>query len=315
MSTHERARRLTVFVGETDQWHHRPLFVEIVHRAHAAGLAGATALRGFEGYGGTNQIHTLSLLSLSEDLPVAVTIIDTPERIERLPAHPRRGHDRRDGHARGRRRHPLLRPDSASPVPLGHGRPPPAGRPHRLDLSGAQPPTTSSTAGPQRSSLLAPTPEMAARSASDPGAVAAICRRVASWKITYAGTPCSFAVAARQARSRSNSAAPGRPARQCQRPPGLRRRTAPRAARPSPLGPRAAAQPCGAPRQHLARSPRSAPACRSRPRPPAAPGPAAAGPRRATPPSPSSVPMPNTVSASWPNWVTLRRLPCRAGCR
>jgi PII-like signaling protein len=82
MSTSERARLLTVYVGETDQWHHRPLFVEIVHRAHTAGLAGATAIRGFEGYGGTNHIHTVRLLSLSEDLPVAVTIIDTPERIE-----------------------------------------------------------------------------------------------------------------------------------------------------------------------------------------------------------------------------------------
>ena len=82
MTTLERARRLTIYVGETDQWQHRPLFVEIVHRAFAAGLAGATAIRGFEGYGGTNQIHTLRLLSLSEDLPVAVTIIDTPERID-----------------------------------------------------------------------------------------------------------------------------------------------------------------------------------------------------------------------------------------
>jgi hypothetical protein len=82
MSTTERARRLTVYVGETDQWHHRPLFVEIVHRAHAAGLAGATAVRGFEGYGGKNHIHTLRLLSLSEDVPVAVIIIDTFERIE-----------------------------------------------------------------------------------------------------------------------------------------------------------------------------------------------------------------------------------------
>jgi PII-like signaling protein len=82
MNTPERARRLTIYVGETDQWHHRPLFVEIVHRAHAAGLAGATAIRGFEGYGGTNQIHTLRLLSLSEDVPVAITIIDTAERID-----------------------------------------------------------------------------------------------------------------------------------------------------------------------------------------------------------------------------------------
>ena len=46
------ARRLTVLVGEGDHWHHRPVFTEIVHRAHAAGLAGASVFRGVEGYGG-----------------------------------------------------------------------------------------------------------------------------------------------------------------------------------------------------------------------------------------------------------------------
>lgn len=33
----ERALRLTVLVGESDSWHHRPLYTEIVHRAHRAG--------------------------------------------------------------------------------------------------------------------------------------------------------------------------------------------------------------------------------------------------------------------------------------
>ena len=73
--------RLTIFVGESDQWHHRPLYTEIVHRAHAVGLAGASVLRGVEGYGASNHIHTTRLLSLSDDLPVAVIIVDTEERI------------------------------------------------------------------------------------------------------------------------------------------------------------------------------------------------------------------------------------------
>lgn len=75
------ALRLTVFVGESDQWHHRPLYTEIVHRAHAAGLAGATVLRGQEGYGASNHIHTSRILSLSEDLPMAVIIVDAEDRI------------------------------------------------------------------------------------------------------------------------------------------------------------------------------------------------------------------------------------------
>jgi uncharacterized protein len=80
------ARRLTVIVGEDDVWHHKPLYSEIVHRAHQAGLAGASVFRGLEGYGASGRVHTSRLLSLSEDLPVAVIIIDTAERVaEFLP--------------------------------------------------------------------------------------------------------------------------------------------------------------------------------------------------------------------------------------
>jgi PII-like signaling protein len=75
------AVRLTIFVGEDDTWHHKPLYHEIVSRAHHAGLAGASVLRGIEGYGASSRIHTTRLLSLSEDLPVAVIIVDQEDRI------------------------------------------------------------------------------------------------------------------------------------------------------------------------------------------------------------------------------------------
>ncbi|MFJ1730467.1 DUF190 domain-containing protein [Streptomyces sp. NPDC088254] len=80
------AVRVTVLIGETDTWRHKPLYAEIVHRAHAAGLAGASVFRGIEGYGASSLIHTSRLLSLSEDLPVAVVIVDTRARVrEFLP--------------------------------------------------------------------------------------------------------------------------------------------------------------------------------------------------------------------------------------
>lgn len=78
------ARRLTVYLGESDRYHHRPLYSEIVHRAHAAGLAGATVLRGIEGFGASSSVHTTRLLSLSDDLPVVVIVVDAPDRIDRF---------------------------------------------------------------------------------------------------------------------------------------------------------------------------------------------------------------------------------------
>jgi len=76
-----RALRLTIFIDDDDTWHQKPLYTEIVHRAHAAGLAGASVFHGVEGFGASNVIHTTRLLSLTEDLPVAIVIVDTHDRV------------------------------------------------------------------------------------------------------------------------------------------------------------------------------------------------------------------------------------------
>jgi PII-like signaling protein len=80
------AKRLTIYIGESDRFHHRPLYSEIVHRAHAAGLAGASVFRGLEGFGASRHMHTTRILSLSEDLPVAIVIVDEAEPVERFAA-------------------------------------------------------------------------------------------------------------------------------------------------------------------------------------------------------------------------------------
>ena len=73
---------LRIFVGESDTWHGRPLYEEIVKRVREEGLAGATVLRGIEGFGAHSRIHTSRILRLSEDLPVVIEIVDRAERVE-----------------------------------------------------------------------------------------------------------------------------------------------------------------------------------------------------------------------------------------
>ncbi|HOC72860.1 MAG TPA: DUF190 domain-containing protein [Candidatus Hydrogenedentes bacterium] len=73
---------LRVFIGESDKKDGVPLYEVIVREARARGLAGATATRGFLGFGANSRIHTAKVLRLSEDLPVVVEIVDAEEKIQ-----------------------------------------------------------------------------------------------------------------------------------------------------------------------------------------------------------------------------------------
>ena len=75
---------LRIFIGESDRWHGKPLYEAIVVAARECGLAGATVIRGIEGFGADSHLHTARILRLSEDLPIVVEIVDTPEHIDRF---------------------------------------------------------------------------------------------------------------------------------------------------------------------------------------------------------------------------------------
>jgi uncharacterized protein len=72
---------LRIFIGESDTWHGKPLYQAIVERLRGHGLAGATVIRGIEGYGAHSRIHTTRLLRLSQDLPLIVEVVDYEDRI------------------------------------------------------------------------------------------------------------------------------------------------------------------------------------------------------------------------------------------
>lgn len=78
---------LRIFIGESDRWHHQPLYEAIVFKARELGLAGATVLRGPMGFGANSHLHTSKILRLSMDLPMVIEIVDSAEKIKTLLPH------------------------------------------------------------------------------------------------------------------------------------------------------------------------------------------------------------------------------------
>lgn len=82
MTLPDEGKLLRIFIGESDKHEGLPLFEWIVRKAREQGLAGATVLRGLEGFGAQSRLHTAKILRLSSDLPVIIEIVDTEEKIE-----------------------------------------------------------------------------------------------------------------------------------------------------------------------------------------------------------------------------------------
>ena len=80
-------RLLRIFIGEQDKWHGQPLYEAIIHLAKKEGMAGATAIKGFMGFGCKSRMHTAKLLRLSEDLPIIIEIVDSEEKINGFLPH------------------------------------------------------------------------------------------------------------------------------------------------------------------------------------------------------------------------------------
>ena len=82
MTLPKHGKLLRIFIGENDKHEGLPLYEWLVRKGREHGLAGATVLRGLEGYGAHSRLHTAKILRLSSDLPIVVEIVDTEEKIE-----------------------------------------------------------------------------------------------------------------------------------------------------------------------------------------------------------------------------------------
>jgi PII-like signaling protein len=82
MRTVKKAKLLRLHFGESDRYNGKPLYEAIVDRCMELKIAGATVFRGLEGYGETAEIHRHHVVR--KDQPIVVTIVDTPENLDRL---------------------------------------------------------------------------------------------------------------------------------------------------------------------------------------------------------------------------------------
>jgi hypothetical protein len=81
MQAPRNAVLLRIYTEEGKSSSHRPLYEDIVMKARAAHLAGATVLRGPMGFGQHARIHTAKILDLSANLPLVIEIVDAEDKI------------------------------------------------------------------------------------------------------------------------------------------------------------------------------------------------------------------------------------------
>ena len=78
------ATKVTIYIGESDRWRQKPLYLAILEMLKQEGCAGATVNRGIAGFGAHSRIHSASIVRLSEDLPLTIEWVDDPDRVERV---------------------------------------------------------------------------------------------------------------------------------------------------------------------------------------------------------------------------------------
>ena len=76
------ARLLRIHISEGDRVQGKPLYEAIVAKCRELKIAGATVLRGLEGYGESAELHRSHLAR--HDQPIVVSIVDTAENLDRL---------------------------------------------------------------------------------------------------------------------------------------------------------------------------------------------------------------------------------------
>jgi len=78
------AVQVTIYLNEADQWHHRPLHIEILNYLCKENVYGAAAVHAVAGFLGRHKVETTHLVDAGGKLPVIVTFVDTDEHVNRV---------------------------------------------------------------------------------------------------------------------------------------------------------------------------------------------------------------------------------------
>jgi uncharacterized protein len=82
--TDEMAVQVTIYLNESDQWHHRPLSAEILNYLRQENVYAATALHTVAGFLGRQEVKTSHLVDAGGTLPVIIIFVDTDEHVGRV---------------------------------------------------------------------------------------------------------------------------------------------------------------------------------------------------------------------------------------
>jgi PII-like signaling protein len=78
------AKKVTVYVIEGQTYHGMACYAAILDYLFFRGISDATVTRGIAGFGTDHKLHTTRLVELSDQMPIKVEFIETPERVQEV---------------------------------------------------------------------------------------------------------------------------------------------------------------------------------------------------------------------------------------
>jgi PII-like signaling protein len=78
------AKKVSIHVGEDQQYHGNSLYAAILDFLFYRGISGASVVRGIAGFGADHHLHTTRILRLAENLPVTIEFVEAREKVDEV---------------------------------------------------------------------------------------------------------------------------------------------------------------------------------------------------------------------------------------